>query len=143
MPAASTANNLVAICVMGGFAFPLSKSAPPGAKLGSTWAYFSGNGGQSFQAGPNLGLLGGPFFGAVLGSPCRAPLSPAAPPTAPTSWWPVSMAGSNWSVVFRGNLFYLGFTSPAQGVGLVQSPSNSTSMIMTFDSGHHWSRVNF
>ncbi len=43
--------------------------------------------------------------------------------------------GSHWSVVFRGNLFYLGFTSSAQGVGLVQSPGGSTSMIMTFDSG--------
>jgi hypothetical protein len=144
VPAASTANNLVAICVMGGFASPLSSSAPPGAKLGSTWLYFSSNGGQSFQAGPELGQLGGPFFGQVLGSP--APNAIITSRSSGTSNQLVASfnGGHNWNVVFRGNLFYLGFTSPDQGVGLVQSSSASrTSMIMTFDSGHHWSRVNF
>ena len=143
VPAASTANNLVAICVMGGFASPLSNSAPPGAKLGSTWLYSSSNGGQSFHANGQLGVLGGPFFGGVLGSPVPNAVVTSRS-TGTTNQLVASLnGGRNWSVVFRGNLFYLGFTSPTQGVGLVQSPSNSTSMIMTFDSGHHWSRVNF
>ena len=128
---------------MGGFASPLSISVPPGAKLGSTWLYSSSNGGQSFHANGQLGVLGGPFFGGVLGSPVPNAVVTSRS-TGTTNQLVASLnGGRNWSVVFRGNLFYLGFTSPAQGVGLVQSPSNSTSMIMTFDSGHHWSRVNF
>ena len=49
--------------------------------------------------------------------------------------------GRHWAVVYRGQLFYLGFTSPAQGVGLVQSSKATTSLIMTFDGGHHWASV--
>ncbi len=143
VPAASTANNLVAICVMGGFAFPLSKSAPPGAKLGSTWLYFSCNGGASFRAGPELGLLGGPFFGAVLGSPIPGVVVTSRSINSTNQLVASFDWGHHWSVVFRGNVFYLGFTSSAQGVGLVQSPGGSTSMIMTFDSGHQWAHVNF
>ena len=128
---------------MGGFASPLPKSAPPGAKLGSTWLYFSSNGGGSFQAGPELGLLAGPFFGAVLGSPNPEAVVTSRS-TGTTNQLVASFNGGHlWSVVFRGNLFYLGFTSSTQGVGLVQAPSGSTSMIMTFDSGHHWTLVNF
>jgi hypothetical protein len=46
-------------------------------------------------------------------------------------------------VVYRGQLFYLGFTSPAQGVGIVQSSKRTTTMIMTFDGGHQWGPVTF
>jgi hypothetical protein len=46
-------------------------------------------------------------------------------------------------VVYRGQLFYLGFTSPAQGVGIVQSSKATTTMVMTFDGGHHWGPVTF
>ena len=51
--------------------------------------------------------------------------------------------GHHWAVVHRGQLFYLGFTSPAQGVGIVQSSKRTTTMIMTFDGGHHWGPVTF
>jgi hypothetical protein len=147
VPAASSASNLVAICVMGGFASPLSKCAPPGAKVGSTWLYFSSNRGSSFYAGPQLGLLAGPFFGGVLGSPTPSAVITSRL-TAATDQLVASFdGGHHWSVVFRGDIFYLGFTSSSQGVGLVQSASTSTStstsMIMTFDSGRHWARVNF
>jgi hypothetical protein len=57
IPAASTSSNLVASCVMGGFAYPLSKSAPRGAKLDSIWLYFSSDGGKSFAAGPQVGRM--------------------------------------------------------------------------------------
>ncbi len=46
-------------------------------------------------------------------------------------------AGVHW-----GQLF-LGFTSPSQGVGIVQSSSSANMMIMTFDGGHHWAPVKF
>jgi hypothetical protein len=51
--------------------------------------------------------------------------------------------GHPWTMVYRGELSYLGFTSPAQGVGIVQSSKATTAMIMTFDGGHHWAPVTF
>ncbi len=51
--------------------------------------------------------------------------------------------GHPWTMVYRGELSYLGFTSPAQGVGIVQSSKATTAMIMTFDGGHHWAPVSF
>ena len=145
VPAASTADNLVAICVMGGFAFPLSKSAPLRVQsLGSTWAYFSGDGGRQLPGRPRTRpARAGPFFGAVLGSPVPGAIVTSRSINSTNQLVASFDGGSHWSVVFRGTFFYLGFTSSAQGVGLVQSPDGSTSMIMTFDSGHHWAHVNF
>ena len=60
-PAASGATDLVAVCVMGGFASGLSKAAPRGAVVGSSWLYFSDNGGTTFTAGPELGPQGYSF----------------------------------------------------------------------------------
>jgi photosystem II stability/assembly factor-like uncharacterized protein len=51
--------------------------------------------------------------------------------------------GKHWAVVHRGELSYLGFTSPAQGVGIVVSSRNGTTMIMTYDGGRHWAPVGF
>ncbi len=45
VPAASTPRELVATCVMGGFASPLTKAAPRGATVGSSWLYVSHDGG--------------------------------------------------------------------------------------------------
>lgn len=141
IPAASTPQDLVAVCVMGGFAEGLSKSAPKGATLGSSWLYFSSNGGSSFQAGPELGPQGD-FFGNVLASP--------APGAILLSHGDMGQeltasfnGGHSWSVVYHGELNYLGFTSPLQGVGIVQSSSTTTKMIMTFDGGHLWAPVTF
>lgn len=141
VPAASTADDLVAICVMGGFASPLTKSAPPGATVGSSWLYFSDNSGRSWYAGPELGPIG-QFFGGVLASP--------APGTILLSRGNQSQAlalssdgGHHWASIYKGNFFYLGFTSPAQGVALVRSTATSTKMIMTFDGGHRWAKVSF
>jgi hypothetical protein len=144
-PAASTSTDLVAVCVMGGFASSLSKSAPPGATLGSSWLYFSDNGGASFEAGPELGPQGY-IFGGVLASP-----SPGVVLLSKDYFGNGSVnkqdlmasydRGRRWSVVYRGDLVYLGFTSPVQGVGIVQSSTGSTKMIMTFDGGHDWAPV--
>jgi hypothetical protein len=51
--------------------------------------------------------------------------------------------GHHWTVVYAGQLLYLGFTSPAQGVGIVQLSRSTTGLIMTFDGGHHWVPVRF
>ena len=50
VPAAANARDLVAVCGMGGFAYPMPTSAPRGATIGSSWLYFSTNGGASFTA---------------------------------------------------------------------------------------------
>ncbi len=56
VPAAATPANLVAACVIGGFVGHVAAgSTPRGATSGSTWLYFSDNGGKTFQAGPELG----------------------------------------------------------------------------------------
>jgi hypothetical protein len=141
IPAASTPDDLVAVCVMGGFAEGLSKSAPKGASLGSSWLYLSSNGGSSFQAGPELGPLGD-FFGSVLASP--------APGVILLSHGDIGQdliasfnGGHTWANVYHGELTYLGFTSPLQGVGIVQSTSTTSRMIMTFDGGRLWAPVTF
>ena len=141
IPAASTPEDLVAVCVMGGFAEGLSKSAPKGATLGSSWLYFSSNGGSSFQAGPELGPLGD-FFSGVLASPAPGAILLAHGDMGQELTASFN-GGHTWAVVYHGELTYLGFTSPLQGVGIVQSTSTTTKMIMTFDGGHHWAPVTF
>ena len=143
-PAASSASDLLSACQMGGFAYPLSKSAPPGATLGSWWLYSSSDGGQSFTAGPRLGSNGYPFTG-LLGSP--------APGTVFLGYGGYSSGrpellgsfngGRSWASAYRGAFFYLGFTSFSQGVGLLRGAPNNlatTEMVMTFDGGRHWAK---
>jgi len=144
IPAAASARNLVAVCVMGGFAYSLSKSAPPGAKLGSSWLYFSDDGGSSFAAGQELGGLGNSFSG-VIASPAPAVVLIGHQAQSGQADLLASFdRGVHWSVVYRGQALYLGFTSPSQGVAIVGSANGaSTTMIMTFDGGHHWAPVAF
>jgi hypothetical protein len=130
---------------MGGFAYPLSRAAPPGAALGSSWLYFSNNGGQTFEAGPELGPRED-SFGDVLASPAPGVilLSRAYFGNGDVNEQDLRASfdgGHHWAVVYRGQLLYLGFTSPAQGVGIVQSSNGTTTMIMTFDGGAHWAPV--
>jgi photosystem II stability/assembly factor-like uncharacterized protein len=137
VPAASSPQNLVAVCVMGGFAMGLSKSAPPGATLGSSWLYLSSDGGRTFVAGPQLAPQGG--FYSVLASPAAGVILIGGNRLSASF-----DGGRHWSVVYAGALSYLGFTSPSQGVGIVRAASGDAStMIMTFDGGHHWAPVSF
>ncbi len=142
IPAASTARNLVAVCVMGGFAFPLSPSAPPGATLGSSWLYLSSDGGQTFTAGPELGPQGS-FFGGVLASPSPGVILIGHTTANREDLLASFDGGVHWTVAYRGSLSLLEFTSPNQGVGLVRSSNHAAKMIMTFDGGHHWVPVTF
>jgi hypothetical protein len=143
-PAASSSATLVAVCEMGGFAQGLSPQAPSGAKLGSSWLYFSHDGGNTFEAGPELlwvvdgnsGVMASPAPGVIL-------LGRFASTGALMASFD---AGVHWRDVYHGEPFNLGFTSATQGVGLVEKPLGpigTNTMIMTHDGGHHWSRVTF
>jgi len=142
VPAPSTPRNLVAVCVMGGFAYPLSPAAPGGATIGSSWLYFSNDGGNTFEAGPELGPRGD-FFGGVLASPIPGVILIGHGAGNGQDLVASFDGGIRWTVVYRGQLVFLGFTSPTQGVGIVRSSNSTTTMIMTFDGGHHWAAVTF
>ena len=141
IPAASTPENLVAACVMGGFAYPLSKSAPPGATLGSSWLYLSDDGGRTFTAGPELG---GPAYssGGILASPSPGVIVMGHVDQNGQQNVIASFDGGvKWTVVYRGPALFLGFTSPSQGVAIMRSTNATNTMIMSFDGGHHWAPV--
>jgi hypothetical protein len=142
IPAASSASDLVAVCVMGGFASPLSPAAPPGATLGSSWLYTSDDGGQNFVAGRRLGTRdfgdlaasGGPIASPGPGTILLGTIARSGPPSLAASF----DGGRRWAVVYRGMPTFLGFTTSKQGVAIIESAGGATTMIMTFDGGHHW-----
>jgi hypothetical protein len=144
IPAASTPENLVAVCVMGGFAYPLSKAAPPGATIGSTWLYLSSNGGKTFSAG---GELGGRSFGftGVLASPSPGVIVMGAAYDQSGHQELIASfdGGVHWTVLDRGQVLFVGFTSPSQGVAIIRTSSGSDTMIMSYDGGHDWAPVDF
>jgi hypothetical protein len=149
VPAAANANDLVAVCGMGGFAYPMPKSAPRGAVIGSSWLYFSTNGGATFTPGgevrpvkPNLSF--GQFAG-VLASP-RPGVVILSRYVANTEQLVVSDDnGARWSVIFTGWVSNLSFVNSSEGVGLVSSRNDNQPerMIMTLDGGQHWRTVSF
>lgn len=145
VPAASTPSDLVAVCTMGGYASSLSRSAPPGAKLGSNWLYFSDDDGKRFAAGPELRPVKPIFDSGNLTSPSPNVLLLGRYAGNGEVLIGSFDGGIHWSVVCRRGVFNLEFTSPTQGFGLVRSYSGSTvtSMIMTSDGGRRWSTVNF
>jgi hypothetical protein len=144
IPAASTSRHLVAVCVMGGFAYPLSPSAPHGAKLGSSWLYLSGDGGDTFVAGPELGTQRQGFYGSVLASPSPAAILVGhAGENGGQDLLASFDGGVRWRVVYRGEVTFLGFTSPDQGVAISRPPHGPATMIMTFDGGRRWAPVSF
>jgi hypothetical protein len=141
VPVAVTTRNLMVVCQMGGFASPLSKTAPPGATLQSNWLYFSDNGGRTFTHGlelhpilqyddlPALPSPGVILLGRVLQDG-----------TNDTQQLVRSVnGGRQWTVVYRGGWVYaMAFQSARQGVAIVQRSNGANSMIMTFDGGRHW-----
>jgi hypothetical protein len=144
VPASSTRLDLVAACTMGGFASGLSKSAPPGATLGSTWLYFSVNGGATFTAGPELRFGKQNAFAGVLGAP-RPDVVLIERYVGSDEDLDVSVnRGASWGVAYRGQVLSVAFPMPNAGVGLVRSASGlSTSMIVSTDGGLRWSHILF
>ena len=147
-PAAADPRDLVAVCVMGGFAYGLSPSAPPGATVGSSWLYFSRNGGAPFEAGPELGTrdFGDP---AATGGPIASPgadtilLGRIDAKTGRADLTASFDRGRHWTSIAAGLPVFIGFTSPSQGVAILQSRSATTTMLMSYDGGHHWAPVSF
>jgi hypothetical protein len=143
VPAASSPSDLVAGCTMGGFAAPLSKSAPPGATLGSFWLYFSVDAGATFTAGPELRPVKTFYeYGGLLASPVPTTILMGSG-TYRGQLIASFDGGTRFAVVYRADPFYVGFTTTSQGVGLVQAPNGATSEIMTFNGGRHWAKVSF
>jgi len=146
IPAASSPSDLVAMCVMGGFAYPLSSQAPPAAKLGSTWLYVSTDGGQRFDAGRQVPTAdaGGAGYGGPIASPTATTIvTGGRTPAGRNDLVATFDGGAHWTVESPDSPLYVGFTSPTQGVAIVQAPSNALSLLMTFDGGHSWATVAF
>jgi hypothetical protein len=142
IPAASTPENLVATCTIGGFAYGLSKSDPPGAKIGSNWLYFSNDAGARFRAGPEL------QFGTYVYSDALTSPSPQVILLGSTNGNRPDMVASfdggvRWAVAYTAYPLFVGFTSPSQGVAIVRTSSSTTALIMSYDGGHTWAPVSF
>ncbi|HWD96856.1 MAG TPA: hypothetical protein VG246_10595 [Acidimicrobiales bacterium] len=147
VPAAANARDLVAVCGMGGFAYGMPKSAPRGAAIGSSWLYFSTNGGVSFKAGteirPVKGNLSFGQFAGVLASPRPGAVILGRNVGDGADLIASYDDGARWGVVYRGQVSYLDFVDPNVGVGLVRLANNEQRMIMTSDGGRRWRAMTF
>jgi hypothetical protein len=142
VPAANP-SSLAAVCIMGGFAFPLPKTAPHGATIGSSWLYVSRDGGKSFHAGPELSRSPEVYAG-MLATPAPGVFLVGETHGSKQQLMESFDGGAHWTVVYRGNLVYLGFTTPTQGVAITGSQNGSTRttrLIMSYDGGRHWKQV--
>lgn len=138
--AVTTTRKLFAECVMGGFASPLSRAAPRGASIDSTWLYISDNAGQNFAAGPELGRSD-VNFEWILASPTPSTILIARNYSPHEQMLASFDGGRHWSVVYSGDVSFVRFVSPTEGVALVQSSNDHNQLIITFDGGRHWSPI--
>ncbi len=149
VPAAASANDLVAVCGMGGFAYPMPKTAPRGAVIGSSWLYFSTNGGDTFTVGTEVKPVKGNWsfgeFGGVLAAPRPGVVILGRNVGNGQDLITSFDGGSKWRAVFRGDVTDLEFASASQGVALVQLPNRyeDNKMIRTSDGGRNWTPVVF
>jgi len=148
-PAAPTVTDLYAVCIMGGFgSIPLNAFAPPGAVEGSAWLYASTNGGYSFQPVRQLSRQGYSFGDTgALASPAPGVIFDSEQGAGASDLVASFDGGAQWSSLYRASsIAYVGFTSPSQGVAIVQVTGgglDNTAMIMTYDGGHQWHKVSF
>jgi hypothetical protein len=140
-PVASDARHLVAVCEIGGVFSQPSPKAPPGATPGSWWLYVSNNAGSNFHAVRKLHGAGG-YFSAL------------ASPTPDVFFFQYDLgsglelvmsrdAGKHAHVVFHGPVTYLHFVNTTDGIGIAESPSGTSEMIVTHDGGRFWSVLRF
>ena len=124
-------------------------SAPRGATIGSSWLYFSTNGGASFTAGGEIRPVkenwsAGQFAGVLaLSQPGVIILSRNV---GNTEQLVASYdKGASWSVVYAGRVSYLNFVDSSEGVGLVDVANSGepTIMIMSNDAGRSWKSISF
>jgi hypothetical protein len=140
VPVAITAQDLVVACSMGGFASPLSPSAPPGAKLMSNWLYTSRNGGRTFHYGPHLSRL----LEGVVAANSATDLFANRIINAVSNYQQFVRSvdgGRHWTIIRREWALSVAFPSRAQGVALLQGPQDVNSMFITSDGGSHWTAV--
>jgi hypothetical protein len=141
VPVASDPRYLLVVCEIGGvFALP-SPTAPPGETPGSWWLYVSNDAGSNFHAVRKLHGVNGYF--AALASP------------APNVFFFQYDLGSGLKlvmsrdggkcthVVFHGLVSYLHFVNTTFGIGIAESPSNTSEMIATHDGGRTWTVQGF
>jgi hypothetical protein len=144
VPAAVTARTLAVVCTMGGFASPLSKMAPPGAKIMSNWLYFSENGGRSFRYGPELSSK---WLPELLASPSRGVLLLVQANLTTNNLYRIERSidgGQHWTAIYQGGWAYsLTFQSPERGMALVQNSPGKNALLTTVDGGLHWHQVFF
>jgi photosystem II stability/assembly factor-like uncharacterized protein len=133
--AASSAENLIAVCDQGVW----GPATPSGGRV---WT--SDNGGASFS------LLGAPLPSADGGpnaGPVASPSSTVAAVGDALNILATFNGGSSWSIVYTSNsgqIEYLGFTTPSQGVAIVASSTGSAgTLLMTYDGGHAWKPASF
>jgi hypothetical protein len=140
-PVASDARHLVAVCEIGGVFSQPSPKAPPGATPGSWWLYVSNNAGSNFHAVRKLHGAGG-YFSAL------------ASPTPDVFFFQYDLgsglelvmsrdAGKHAHVVFHGPVTYLHFVNTTDGIGIAESPSGTSEMIVTHGGGRFWSVLRF
>jgi hypothetical protein len=140
VPIPTSSRYVVVACQMGGFASPLSKSAPPGAKLQSVWLYTSDNGGRTFDYGPHLGR----WLQNILAAPTKADLFANRITNSTTAYEQFVRSvdgGHRWSIVRREWALSVAFQGANQGVALLQGPHQVNTMIMTSDGGGYWSAM--
>lgn len=141
VPAAAGVD-MAAVCVMGGFASPLSPAAPRGARLGSSWLYVSDDDGRSFTAAAELGGLG-TFFGPVA-EPVPGTILVGRSSVSSGELEASFDGGHRWTTVAHGSVVYLGFTTATQGVAITQSSSGAHgALLMSYDGGHRWRTIVF
>jgi hypothetical protein len=147
VPAAANAKDLVAVCGMGGFAYPMPTPAPRGATIGSSWLYFSTNGGATFSVGteikPVKGNLSFGQFGGVLASPQPGVVILGRDIGNGRDLIASYNGGRSWTVVVRRDVTSLEFPDAQHGVALAELPNHANEMIVTSDGGHRWTPVTF
>ncbi|MEO8899341.1 MAG: hypothetical protein ABI352_11675 [Candidatus Dormibacter sp.] len=132
---ASSVSNLVAVCNEG-----VWNGGTP-----ATHAYLSSDGGDNFaQAATTLPV--GNADEVATPAAGRAVVAAHSNGGAINELLATGNGGASWSVVFHSAgtevANDLGFTTVQQGV-VVESDGASAAMLMTFDSGQHWSPVSF
>jgi len=127
---------------MGGFASPLSRMAPSGATIDSTWLYASKNAGRTFTARTEL-ARSNVYFGSVLASPTATTIL-LTRNIAPRQELVASFdGGQHWTTVYFANVYFARFVSTSEGVALVHPSKSPNQLIMTFDGARHWASVPF
>ena len=128
--AASDSSHLVAVCDEGVYS---STGAAPVVR-----AYFSNDGGSTFQPAPTLPPKFSPnVTGMAMPAPGVVIMNSGSDLVGTFD------GGTTWTVVNHPSAsvswLQVGFTTPSQGVAI----EGSGTLLMTFDGGHNWAPVNF